>query len=40
MAKIGRLLGDQQSVEVLENLIERQSPYFSDFFFLICKVKL
>lgn len=32
LAVIGRLAGNQQTVEILENLIERQIPYFSDYF--------
>ncbi|WP_338469417.1 GNAT family N-acetyltransferase [Niallia sp. XMNu-256] len=32
LADIGRLTADQETVEILENLIERQTPYFSDYF--------
>jgi predicted acetyltransferase len=32
LATIGRLTGDEETVELLENLIERQTPYFSDYF--------
>ena len=32
LANIGRLASDEQTVEMLENLIERQIPYFSDYF--------
>ncbi len=32
LATIGRLVSDEQTVEILENLIERQTPYFSDYF--------
>jgi len=32
LAVIGRLTGNKQTVEILENLIERETPYFSDYF--------
>ncbi|MDR6124012.1 putative acetyltransferase [Bacillus sp. SLBN-46] len=32
LAIIGRLASDEQTVEILENLIEREIPYFSDYF--------
>ncbi|WML27109.1 GNAT family N-acetyltransferase [Neobacillus sp. OS1-33] len=32
LASIGRLTSNEQIVEILENLIERQTPYFSDYF--------
>ena len=32
LAAIGRLVSDEQTVETLENLIERQTPYFSDYY--------
>ncbi|WP_428908247.1 GNAT family N-acetyltransferase [Niallia sp. Krafla_26] len=32
LADIGRLKADKETVERLENLIERQTPYFSDYF--------
>ncbi len=32
LAEIGRLTGDEQTVELLESLIEHQTPYFSDYF--------
>jgi predicted acetyltransferase len=32
LAAIGRLTSNDQTVEILENLIERQTPYFSDYF--------
>jgi predicted acetyltransferase len=32
LAGIGRFTSDEKSVEILENLIERQTPYFSDYF--------
>ena len=32
LAEIGRLNAEQETVERLENLIERQTPYFSDYF--------
>ncbi|MDQ1146585.1 putative acetyltransferase [Bacillus sp. SORGH_AS 510] len=32
LAVIGRLSGNQQTIDILENLIEREVPYFSDYF--------
>lgn len=32
LASIGRLMQDAQIIEILENIIERQTPYFSDYF--------
>jgi predicted acetyltransferase len=32
LATIGRLASDEQTVKILEDLIERQTPYFSDYF--------
>lgn len=32
LAVIGRLGSNKQTVEILENLIERETPYFSDYF--------
>jgi predicted acetyltransferase len=32
LADIGRLVSDEQTVETLENLIKRQTPYFSDYY--------
>ncbi|MBV7508206.1 GNAT family N-acetyltransferase [Bacillus sp. sid0103] len=32
LAAIGRLNCNEQTVEILENLIERETPYFSDYF--------
>ncbi|WP_338447735.1 GNAT family N-acetyltransferase [Niallia oryzisoli] len=32
LADIGRLASNKQTVEILENLIERETPYFSDYF--------
>jgi predicted acetyltransferase len=32
LASIGRFTSDEQTVGILENLIERQTPYFSDYF--------
>ena len=32
LASIGRLIGDEQTVETLEDLIKQQTPYFSDYF--------
>ncbi|WP_413300889.1 GNAT family N-acetyltransferase [Bacillus sp. 1P10SD] len=32
LSKIGRLASDEQTVEILEDLIDRQIPYFSDYF--------
>ncbi|PAE42534.1 GNAT family N-acetyltransferase [Bacillus sp. 7884-1] len=32
LAAISRLKGNTQDVEILENLIERQTPYFSDYY--------
>lgn len=32
LAAISRIKGDEQAVEVLENIIGRQTPYFSDYF--------
>ncbi|MFB3161863.1 GNAT family N-acetyltransferase [Neobacillus sp. 179-J 1A1 HS] len=32
LAAISRLKGDEAAVDILENLIERQTPYFSDYY--------
>jgi predicted acetyltransferase len=32
LARIGRLSSNEQTVAILENLIERETPYFSDYF--------
>jgi len=32
LAAIGRLTSDEHTVGIFENLIERQTPYFSDYF--------
>jgi predicted acetyltransferase len=32
LAEIGRFTSDEQTVELFENLIKRQTPYFSDYF--------
>ena len=32
LAKIGRLACNEQTIAILENLIERETPYFSDYF--------
>ena len=32
LAEIGRLVCDEQTVDTLENLIKRQTPYFSDYY--------
>ncbi|MCK1992936.1 GNAT family N-acetyltransferase [Peribacillus muralis] len=32
LAAIDRFTGDEQTVDILESLIERQTPYFSDYF--------
>ncbi|MBB6446641.1 GNAT family N-acetyltransferase [Bacillus benzoevorans] len=32
LSNIGRLTGNKETVEILEHLIERETPYFSDYF--------